>query len=109
VTAGLVEKRDVSNYARDFIAILRNSQVRNQRMTGLKLVEAWLGKGSTALRLSQHQAPIGLDRTEAERIIVHLLLNGYLREDFHFTPYSTISYIVSGMAPCLSNDIVNCT
>ena len=33
---------------------------------------------------------------EYEYIIIHLLLEGYLREDFHFTPYNTISYILPG-------------
>ncbi len=27
---------------------------------------------------------------------MHLVLEGYLKEDFHFTPYSTITYLVAG-------------
>lgn len=34
-------------------------------------------------------------RLNCETVIAHLLIEGYLREDFHFTPYSTISYIVA--------------
>lgn len=29
-----------------------------------------------------------------EEIIAKLIINGYLQEDFHFTPYSIISYIL---------------
>lgn len=29
-------------------------------------------------------------------MIGHLLLEGYLKEDFHFTPFSTISYLIPG-------------
>lgn len=35
-------------------------------------------------------------REDCERVVVYLLLEGVLREDFHFTPYSTISYLVPG-------------
>lgn len=37
-----------------------------------------------------------LSREECERVVVNLLLEGVLREDFHFTPYSTISYLLPG-------------
>ena len=37
-----------------------------------------------------------LSREDYERVVVHLLLEGVLREDFHFTPYSTISYVLPG-------------
>ena len=35
-------------------------------------------------------------REDCERVIVDMLLEGVLREDFHFTPYSTISYLLPG-------------
>jgi ATP-dependent DNA helicase Q1 len=35
-------------------------------------------------------------RDVLERIIALMLIKGYLREDFHFTAYSTISYLVPG-------------
>ena len=31
-----------------------------------------------------------------EHIVASLLIDGYLREDFHYTPYNTISYILPG-------------
>jgi ATP-dependent DNA helicase Q1 len=31
-----------------------------------------------------------------ERLILHMLMRELLREDFHFTPYSTICYLVAG-------------
>lgn len=40
--------------------------------------------------------PPDLSREDCERVVVYLLLEGVLREDFHFTPYSTISYILAG-------------
>ena len=97
VDLGVTKRTKITSHARSLIAILQNSVLKNQRMTGLKLLDAWLGKGSPALRLSQHIAESTMSRTKAERVIVHLLLNGFLREDFHFTPYNTISYILPGM------------
>lgn len=35
-------------------------------------------------------------RETGEAVLAHLLVNGYLQEDFHFTPYSTISYLKRG-------------
>lgn len=35
-------------------------------------------------------------RETGEVILAHLLVTGYLQEDFHFTPYSTISYLKRG-------------
>lgn len=60
------------------------------------LIDAWLGKGKANLRVNNVPVP-KLDRETCENIVGHLLVEGYFREDFHFTPYSTISYITRGM------------
>jgi hypothetical protein len=31
-----------------------------------------------------------LSKEDVELVVCHLLIEGYLKEDFHFTPYSTI-------------------
>uniref|UniRef100_A0A915AKK7 ATP-dependent DNA helicase n=1 Tax=Parascaris univalens TaxID=6257 RepID=A0A915AKK7_PARUN len=56
----------------------------NGRITGLKLVELVAKKERS------------LCKESIEIVLAHLLLLGYLQEDFHFTPYSIISYVVSG-------------
>jgi len=89
-------KTDVSTYVHQLLSILSNAKSRNQRLTPLKLLEAWSGRGSTMLRVDGADAATKMEKTEAERIIVQLLIRQYLREDFHFTPYSTISYITAG-------------
>ena len=38
-----------------------------------------------------------LDRDAAERLLARMLVQGFLQEDFHFTAYSTICYIVAGI------------
>ena len=58
-------------------------------------MDAWCGKGQTSLRVREVKPP-DLSRGDCERVIVDMLLEGVLREDFHFTPYSTISYLLPG-------------
>ncbi|EJW77679.1 hypothetical protein WUBG_11410, partial [Wuchereria bancrofti] len=54
----------------------------NNRITGMKLVELTWKKFSS------------VSRELIELLVAKLILDGYLKEDFHFTPYSIISYVV---------------
>lgn len=60
------------------------------------LLDTWYGKGNKKLLLFDVQSPI-ISRTLAETIVGELMIQGYLKEDFHYTPYSTISYIKKGI------------
>lgn len=78
--------------------------VQNEtRLTVLKLIDAWYGKGASILRVSSVPIP-KFTRESGEAIIGHLLVNGYLQEDFHFSAYSTISYIKRGPKAVLALD-----
>lgn len=50
-----------------------------------------------------------MNRLEAEHVVAALLLSGALKEDFLFTPYNTISYVVAGPAaarrPALEEEV----
>lgn len=37
-----------------------------------------------------------LSKTQLENLILIMLMRKYLKEDFHFTPYNTICYVVNG-------------
>lgn len=50
--------------------------------------------GPSKLRLEV--PPPSIDRFYGEQIIAFLIISDYLREDFHYTAYSTISYIQRG-------------
>lgn len=60
-----------------------------------KLLDAWYGKGVGTFRVKSVAVP-KFSREMGEAILAHLLINGYLQEDFHFTPYTTISYLKRG-------------
>ena len=36
------------------------------------------------------------NKSQIEHIVASLIIDGYLKEDFHYTPYNTISYILPG-------------
>ncbi|XP_063841072.1 ATP-dependent DNA helicase Q1-like isoform X1 [Scylla paramamosain] len=90
-----VKMMELGDYGQKLLLILEKSSSMDQRLTGQKLVDLFLGKGSTKQRV-QGATAIGLPRETAENIVAYLLVDGFLKEDFHFTPYSTLSYIVPG-------------
>lgn len=89
-------EQDITGHYQTLLAIIRRAQTLQTKLTALKLVDAWYHKGSPKNRLET--PPPLLDRFIGEQIVAHLLVNGYLKEDFQITPYSTFSYIVKGPA-----------
>lgn len=87
-----VTEEDVSEHCRAMIEILEQAITKEQKLTALKVVEA-LQKRRGQSRPSHI---LSLSVEKCERILIHALLEGVLKEDFHFTPYSTISYIGLG-------------
>ena len=86
---------DVSGHCRSLVEVIEQAQQKQQRLTALKLVEAWKKKtNNTAINLPG-ETKCDTD-TRREEIILHAILEGVLKEEFHFTPYSTISYIGLG-------------
>ncbi|GFS01405.1 ATP-dependent DNA helicase Q1-like [Elysia marginata] len=92
---GTPKSVDVTKHCQDVLTILDAAAATEQRVTSAKLVDAWYGRGPTSLKVKSVSAPV-LGRDAAERILANMLINGYVQEDFHFTAYSTICYIVAG-------------
>nr|XP_033808154.1 ATP-dependent DNA helicase Q1 [Geotrypetes seraphini]XP_033808155.1 ATP-dependent DNA helicase Q1 [Geotrypetes seraphini]XP_033808156.1 ATP-dependent DNA helicase Q1 [Geotrypetes seraphini]XP_033808157.1 ATP-dependent DNA helicase Q1 [Geotrypetes seraphini]XP_033808158.1 ATP-dependent DNA helicase Q1 [Geotrypetes seraphini] len=89
------EKMDITSYCKDLVKILEQADQLNEKLTPLKLLDAWLGRGAPKLRVSSIEPP-NFTRIELERIVAYLILQQYLREDFSFTAYATISYLKRG-------------
>ncbi|XP_063165083.1 ATP-dependent DNA helicase Q1 isoform X2 [Candoia aspera] len=96
------EKMDVTGHCRELIKILKQVDQIREKFTPLKLIDAWLGKGLSKLGL-EIAAP-KLPRDVLERIIAHLILQRYLKEDFSFTAFATISYVKIGPRADLLKD-----
>ncbi|ETE62147.1 ATP-dependent DNA helicase Q1, partial [Ophiophagus hannah] len=97
-----LEKMDVTEHCRELIKILKQVDQMKQKFTPLKLIDAWLGKGLSKLGL-EIAAP-KLPREVLERIVAHLILKQYLKEDFSFTAFATISYVKIGPRANLLKD-----
>jgi ATP-dependent DNA helicase Q1 len=50
------------------------------------------GKGKPALRLKDIPAPTR-SRDFMERVVAHCIVEAFIKEDFNYTAYSTISYL----------------
>lgn len=85
---------DILVHYRTLLRILDKAHSMDIKLTALKLLDAWFHKGPSKLRLEV--PPPGIDRFFGEQIVAFLIINDYLREDFHYTAYSTISYIQKG-------------
>ncbi|XP_008399416.1 ATP-dependent DNA helicase Q1 [Poecilia reticulata] len=94
---------DITQHARQVVLIIEQAESMNKKVTPLKMVETWMGRGPAKLRkMIQTTA---LSRLQAEAVIVSLLLQGYLREDYSFTPYTTYFYMKLGRkAPLLKKE-----
>lgn len=99
------EKKEVNivPYCRQLYQILTKGVQSETRLTAIKLIDAWFGKGATTLRVSSVPVP-KFTRESGEAIVGYLLVNGYLQEDFHFSAYSTISYLKRGPKAALALD-----
>ncbi|KAJ0012375.1 hypothetical protein NQD34_016709 [Periophthalmus magnuspinnatus] len=93
---------DISPHARQVVQILELAASQDEKLTPLKLLEAWSGKGPAKHRKMIQITTLG--RHDAEAVLVRMLLLGYLREDFSFTPYTTHFYLKLGRkAPLLKS------
>ncbi|KAG5267501.1 hypothetical protein AALO_G00222440 [Alosa alosa] len=90
---------DITKHAREVLQIVELAGSLDEKVTPLKVSETWLGKGPAKRR--QMIRVTALTRFEAEAIIVHLLLLGYLCEDYSFTPYTTYCYLKPGRKAAL--------
>ena len=58
----------------------------------------------TPLKLIDQLAIKTMSKTDLQRLLLQMIVDQYLKEDFHFTPYTTICYVVPGSrANCVRN------
>lgn len=88
-------KIDIMKHYKVILRIIEKAHASDVKLTALKLLDGWYQKGPKNLRLDDAEAP-NIDRFYGEQLIAYLLINDYLREDIHFTSYTTLSYIVKG-------------
>ncbi|EOY25440.1 RECQ helicase L2 isoform 1 [Theobroma cacao] len=83
-----VKEVDASCQAKLMISLVHDMQENNQRVTMLQLVDRVKNK--------QKQLDLKLKREELEQLVVQLILDRVLKEDFQHTAYATNAYITVG-------------
>ncbi|MEQ2214011.1 hypothetical protein XENOCAPTIV_025856 [Xenoophorus captivus] len=68
---------DITQHARQVVLIVEQAGSMDEKVTPLKLVETWMGRGPAKLRKMIQTTT--LSRLQAEAVIISLLLQGYLR------------------------------
>lgn len=86
---------DLTKHCNDLQRIIKSATNMDIKLTANKLIDAWFHKGSSNARVLDISPP-AIERYYAEQMVAFLIISGYLKEDFHFTAYSTISYIKCG-------------
>lgn len=85
---------DIKTHCQTIASIIYGAEKQDVKLTAQKLLDAWFLKGPVTLR-HKGKTPT-ISRTIGEDVVAYLLVGNYLVEDFHFTAYSTISYIKTG-------------
>ncbi|GAB0095737.1 ATP-dependent DNA helicase [Sergentomyia squamirostris] len=99
-------KVDISKHLKDLLEILTKAEQCEEKLTGNKLIEVWYQRGPSLSKVNKLSPP-SFSRSYAEMIIAHLILEEYLREDFHYTAYSTNSYIRKGQREYTAGDVID--
>ncbi|XP_020236207.1 mediator of RNA polymerase II transcription subunit 34 [Cajanus cajan] len=86
--ASEVKEVDVSGHAKLMVSLLQDMQANDQRSTMLQLVDK--------MKIKQKELGSELKREEIEQLILHLLLERSLKEEFQHTAYATNAYVTVG-------------
>ncbi|XP_059485307.1 ATP-dependent DNA helicase Q1-like [Neocloeon triangulifer] len=83
---------DVTKHCVSVYRLVRNALENETRLTSNMLFDLWYGKGKASLRLKDIPTPAH-SREYMEKVLAHLIAEGFVKEDFNFTAYSTTSYL----------------
>ena len=98
--SGVCREEDISKSCAAIIDVIEKAQKKEQRLTALKVFGQWKEENTGG-----PSKPFAIPHRE--RVLIQALLQRVLKEDFHFTPYSTISYITLGpKAAAVRKDIL---
>lgn len=92
---GSVKDIDITVHLKNIYKILAAASEAKEQLTAAKLIDAWMGKDAKKWK-ERGVTKTDLPRERCETIVAWALLEGYLAEKFHITPYAYISYIRAG-------------
>ncbi|THK32960.1 ATP-dependent DNA helicase Q1 [Diachasma alloeum] len=97
------KETDIGSHCRQLYQIIEKALKGETNLTLIKLMDAWFNKGAVAYRVSSIPVP-KFSREAGEAIVGHLLVNGYLKEDFVFNAYANLTYLNRGPKSGLAMD-----
>ncbi|CAN6547058.1 unnamed protein product [Malus baccata var. baccata] len=83
-----VKELDVSRHAKVIISFLQDVQENDQRLTVLQLVDK--------IKIKHKELGSELNREEIEQLVIQLILDRFLKEEFQHTAYATNAYVTIG-------------
>ncbi|PIN04384.1 ATP-dependent DNA helicase [Handroanthus impetiginosus] len=83
-----IKELDVSDHAKSIVSMLQVMQENDQRVTMLQLVDK--------MKIRNKQLDPDLKREELEQLIVQLVVDRALKEEFQHTAYATNAYVTVG-------------
>ncbi|XP_063942177.1 ATP-dependent DNA helicase Q-like 2 isoform X2 [Daucus carota subsp. sativus] len=83
-----VKETDVSGHAKVMVSLLQDIQENDQRVTMLQLVDK--------MKVKNKGADPELKKDELEQLVVQLILDCVLKEEFQHTAYTTNAYVTVG-------------
>ncbi|KAK4758595.1 hypothetical protein SAY87_019896 [Trapa incisa] len=83
-----VNELDVCEHAKLIVSLLQEVQEKDQRLTMLQLVDK--------LKIVQKELGSNLKKEELEKLVLNLILDRVLKEEFQHTAYSTNAYVTVG-------------
>lgn len=94
---------DASEFIGRMQEILEEKRLKSQRLTGAKLVDLLVRDAGVTNALAKALPFASLSRMQLMRVneflLAWCLCHRVVKLDFHFTPYSTIVYVVSATSP----------
>ncbi|KAI8547502.1 hypothetical protein RHMOL_Rhmol07G0200800 [Rhododendron molle] len=83
-----VKEMDVSGHAKCLLAVVHDVQENDQRLTMLQLVDK--------MRVKNKGVGPEMKKDELEQLVIQLILDRVLKEEFQHTAYSTNAYVTIG-------------
>jgi ATP-dependent DNA helicase Q1 len=83
-----VKEVDVSDLSKLVVSMVQETQAKDQRVTMLQLGDK--------LRNKHKDLIAELKRDEVEHLVIKLIVDSVLKEEFQHTPYSTNAYVTMG-------------
>ncbi|KAH7847815.1 hypothetical protein Vadar_030534 [Vaccinium darrowii] len=83
-----VKEMDVSGHAKSLISVVHDMQEKDQRITMLQLVDK--------MKVKNKDVGSEMKKDELEQLVIQLILDRVLKEEFQHTPYSTNAYVTIG-------------